>query len=61
MTTTVTIKAGATDVEVSETIQTTAVPETTSRRITAQHTDQFALNDGAALTIREAPAATPDA
>lgn len=56
MTTTVTVKAGAAAVEVSETTQTTAVPETTTRRIEAQKTDQFALNDGAAITIREAPA-----
>jgi hypothetical protein len=61
MTTTVTIKAGATDVEVSETIQTTAVAETTSRRITAHQTDQFALNDGASRMVSAAPSATPDA
>lgn len=56
MTTTVTVKAGSAPVEVSETTQTTAVAETTTRRIEPQQTDQFALNDGAAITVREAPA-----
>lgn len=56
MTTTVTVKAGTAAVEVSQTTQTTAVPETVTHRIEASQTDQFALNDGAAITIREAPA-----
>ena len=58
MSTTVTVQAGSADVEVLETTQTTAVPETTTRRVSANQSDQFALNDGAAITIREAPPAT---